>query len=354
MPQFLIVKASSLGDIIQAFPVVNYLKHKFPDATVDWVVESSFAELVKAHPDIHEAIAIDTRQWRKYPCSFQTWKAIAAIKKEIQKKEYDVVFDLQGNTKSGMMTFFAKAKVKVGLAWKSVSEKPNLLFTHQRFNFTPSGTIQEDYLHIVQQFFHDPAPFECSSIQLKLTMEQQHIFQEIQNKIKPLSGTHRKIMVCPGSAWPNKQMSQEALIDFLELLNQQTPSHFVLAWGSASEYVLAQSIHQYFPEHSSLLPRMPLPVLQNLMDEMDLVIAVDSLPLHLAGTTHTATFSIFGPSQAQKFKPQGTQHVALQGQCPYGRTFKKRCPILRTCPTGACIKSLTGKALFDFFLEHEK
>jgi heptosyltransferase-1 len=85
------------------------------------------------------------------------------------------------------------------------------------------------------------------------------------------------------------------------------------------------------------------------MDSVDLVVAMDSLPLHLAGTTKVKTFSVFGASLASKFKPAGKKHLTLQGHCPYGRVFEKRCPILRTCPTGACIRSLTGKAVFNAF-----
>ncbi len=340
----LVVKASSLGDIIQTFPTVNYLKNKFPQATIDWVVESSFAELVQAHPDIDNVIVIDTKQWRKHPFSIYTWKSIAAIRNKIQNKSYDIVFDLQGNMKSGLMTFFSKSKVKVGLAWKSISEIPNLLFTHQRYNFTTSGNICEDYLYIVQQFFHDASPFQTTPIKLKLTSEQQKILE----KIKQTTSAPSEIMICPGSAWPNKQLSQQALIEFLHLLHRHKPSHFLLVWGSSSEYEYTQTLHQHFPNHSIVLPKVPLPVLQNYMDEMDLVIAVDSLPLHLAGTTRTSTFSIFGASKAQKFKPQGSQHIAMQGKCPYSRQFKKDAQYYAPAQRVPASNSPTPKALLIF------
>ena len=81
------------------------------------------------------------------------------------------------------------------------------------------------------------------------------------------------------------------------------------------------------------------------MAEMDLVLAVDSLTLHLAGTTSTKTFSVFGPSAAE-YQPEGERHQTYQGKCPYGRLFEKRCPVLRTCSTGACTRGIEGKQLF--------
>jgi heptosyltransferase-1 len=71
----------------------------------------------------------------------------------------------------------------------------------------------------------------------------------------------------------------------------------------------------------------------------------------LAGSTSTPTYSIFGASSAQKYKPIGTCHKAFQGECPYGKTFEKRCDILRTCKTGACIKQLQGEQLFNHFFD---
>jgi len=65
MMRILVVKTSSLGDIIQAFPVLDYLKQCQPSCEIDWVVEHPFAELVSSHPLIHQAIVIETKKWRK-------------------------------------------------------------------------------------------------------------------------------------------------------------------------------------------------------------------------------------------------------------------------------------------------
>jgi heptosyltransferase-1 len=350
MQKFLIIKTSSLGDIIQTFPTANYLRQKFPTATIDWVVEYPFSELVAANPDIKEVIVVNTKQWRKNFWSVQTWKEMGEVKRKIRGKDYDVIFDVQGNGKSGLITFFSIGKAKVGFGWKTVHEKLNLLFTNQKFNPQTKANIRDDYLGVVQAFFNDNTPFLPITHTLKLSLEQQALLEGVHKKMSTLKSPQPKIMVCPGSAWPNKQLTQEALLDFLHRLHKYASPLFVLVWGSRAEQEWAQVIHQDFPVGSLLMERLPLPVLQNLMDEMNLVIAMDSLPLHLAGTTRAATFSIFGPSLAQKFKPQGIQHAALQGQCPYNRQFEKRCPILRSCPTGACIKTLTGDAVFNSFL----
>jgi len=130
--RILIVKTSSLGDILHAFPILDYLKEHFPKARVDWVVERPFAELICRHPLVRQTLLIDTRAWRK-----NLWRgreAIGAFKRELQQITYDWLFDLQGNCKSGLITYLARAKEKVGFGKATVPEWPNLLVTKRRYN----------------------------------------------------------------------------------------------------------------------------------------------------------------------------------------------------------------------------
>ena len=122
-----------------------------------------------------------------------------------------------------------------------------------------------------------------------------------------------------------------------------------MIWGNPTEKEIAEELVVALPQQCSLINKVSLPSLQNLMTQVDLVLAMDSLPLHLAGTTTTPTYSIFGASSANKYKPVGERHEAFQGSCPYGKKFERRCNILRKCKTGACIKQLEGRQLFDHF-----
>lgn len=342
--KILIIKTSSLGDIIHAFTTVQYLRSKFPSAQIDWVVEKPFAEIVKAHPAVNNVYCVDTKAWRKRFFNREHIAQIRSFVKNLRGHHYDVAFDLQGNSKSGLICFMTRAKAKVGFGSKTVSEWPNRLFTNQTFDPPPGNNIRSDNLFLAQSFFKDLFPFKDRGVLLKIQPEQQLYIQKI---LESLNGKKAKVMVCPGSAWKNKQVTREALADFLKRLQQHLDCYFLFIWGTPDEKKWVMELQALFSDTSVVLDRMPLPVLQNLMDKMDQVIAMDSLPLHLAGTTSVSTFSVFGPSLSAKYKPEGVQHLSLQGICPYGRTFVKRCPILRTCPTGSCIRDLSGQAIFD-------
>ncbi len=334
----LIVKTSSLGDIIHTFAAVDYLKNRFPKAEIDWVVENPFAELVRGHPDIDRVLTIESKKWRKNPFKKENRQQIAQFRKRLRETDYDLLFDFQGNVKSSFITFFACAQKKVGFGWKSVPEWPNGLFTRKKINPPTGGNIREDYLAIVQGYFKDEHPFSPRPITLKLdSLQLQKLTTLFARPIKP-------ILVCPSAAWPNKCLSESTLRKVLERLNQ-APYWFI--WGNPAERELAARLAAHFPE-SAVLERLSLPLLQHVMARCKLVVAMDSLPLHLCGTTPTPSLSFFGPSSSAKYRPLGEQHRSIQGKCPYQVRFEKRCPQLRSCQTGSCLKEESNLTL-DLF-----
>lgn len=333
--KILIVKTSSLGDIIQAFPVLDELHRRFPTAQIDWAVEALFAPIVAAHPLVHRAIPLDMKRR----------KNLYAALKELRKESYDLVFDLQGNCKSGLITALSRGKTKVGYDFHSVREWPNILATHVRFFVSKEQNVRLYYLQLLEKFFKTPLSTEIEGVRFKIEESEQQKVAAILAQVPP----GMKILVCPGSKWANKQLKKETWIAFLQKIEDAS---FFFSWGDEAERKLSETIAQEL-KHAYLVEKLPLPTWQNLMNEMDLVIAVDSSALHLCGTTKTPSFSIFGPTSSSVFKPIGEKHLAFQGPCPYGRTFDKQCPILRNCPTGACIKEIDPENLFKYFQLHK-
>lgn len=339
---FLILKTSSLGDILHAFPALSYLRQKFPLCEISWVVEAPFAELVSSHPDVNHVITLNSKQWRKELKKGKTWSDVKIFIKKLREKKYDVVFDLQGNVKSSLILALLRAKEKVGFGRKSVHEWPNLFFTSFKANPPVGVNIREDNLFLLQSYFSDPLSYKEKGVSLRLSESEKTLLDEILEKNK----SPYPVLVCPGAFWPNKKASPETLISILkEVQSKKAAARFLFAWGSNEEKKFVEELKGSFSE-SFLLPKLSLPLLQNLMGNMKLVVAMDSLPLHLAGTTKTKTFSLFGPSSGKKFAPAGENHIFFQGYCPYKMTFHKRCTELRRCKTGECIKKMDEESLF--------
>ncbi|HEX2580004.1 MAG TPA: glycosyltransferase family 9 protein [Rhabdochlamydiaceae bacterium] len=337
---FLIVKTSSIGDVIQTFPVLEYLKQKFPTATIDWVIEKEYLSLVQSHPLVRHAIPFSSRTWRKALLPLSTWKEMKGFTSFLRKEQYDVLFDLQGNTKSGLITGLAKAKTKVGLGRKSVAEFPNLLATKQKIEVDASLQVQLRYLQVIQKFYSDNTTFIPQGVDLKLLPEEE-------GRLEALKIAHRpKIMIACGSRWPNKKLAENTLEELLGKIAQQEDPYFYFIGGSSQEKKEADHLHDRFPK-SQAVGGLSFALWQALMREMDLVLAVDSAALALCGMTKTPSLSFFGPSLASVYKPLGDHHTAWQGSCPYGQKFTPRCPLLRTCKTGACLKSVTSEQLLE-------
>jgi heptosyltransferase-1 len=104
----LIVKLSSLGDVVHAMPAVQDILVAYPHAKIDWVVESGFVPLVQRCAGVDTVIAADLRRWRKSPFSEQTRAEWRAFKTQLQAQSYDAVIDLQGLIKSALVSWQAR------------------------------------------------------------------------------------------------------------------------------------------------------------------------------------------------------------------------------------------------------
>lgn len=103
MKKILIVKTSSLGDVIHGLPVVSDIRLHFPGALIDWVVEEPYAPLVALHPAVRHTISVALRRWRRTLLSGATWKEIIEFRQRVGAELYDAVIDLQGLVKSAVM-----------------------------------------------------------------------------------------------------------------------------------------------------------------------------------------------------------------------------------------------------------
>jgi heptosyltransferase-1 len=175
MDKILVVKTSALGDIVHTYPVIDYLRKKFPHAQIDWVVEAPFAGLVQSHPAVNRVLTVATKQWRKKIFSRETFQSIGKFRKQLQNVHYDVVFDFQGNIKSGLIVSLANSPIKVGFGKQTVPEWPNLLFTNRHINPAISENIRHDYLSLAASFFNDAIPTENSHVILKISIEEQTV-----------------------------------------------------------------------------------------------------------------------------------------------------------------------------------
>lgn len=108
--RILLVKTSSLGDVVHNLPVASDITRHVPDVAIDWVVEESFAEIPRLHPAVRRVIPVAVRRWRKKAFAPATWREIASVRRHLREKPYDVILDSQGLLKSALIASQARGK----------------------------------------------------------------------------------------------------------------------------------------------------------------------------------------------------------------------------------------------------
>ena len=140
--RILLVKTSSLGDVIHNLPVASDLRRQFPEAVIDWCVEESFADIPRMHPAIAEVIPVVIRRWRKSLFSASTWHEIKRFRKQLGQTKYDAVLDTQGLIKSGLITFFTQGRC-YGYAAEVAREPLASYFYDKTFVIPPNAHAVE-------------------------------------------------------------------------------------------------------------------------------------------------------------------------------------------------------------------
>ncbi|MEI8329442.1 MAG: glycosyltransferase family 9 protein, partial [Chlamydiia bacterium] len=198
-----------------------------------------------------------------------------------------------------------------------------------------------------QTFFEDTSVFQPKGVSLVLP-EIERVRLESMAPINP-STTQPIFMVALGSQWQNKQLSDETAVKLLHHIHSVYQARFIFIYYGLQEKIRVSRLAESFLDAATIIGDVSLEFLQAFMQKSDGVICADSAVLHLAASAGVPTFTVFGPSSARVYKPLGALHIAVQGTCPYNKTFVKRCSRLRSCETGACIKEVDLSVVFASF-----
>jgi heptosyltransferase-1 len=176
--RLLIVRLGSMGDIIHTLPAATALRQAFPAATIGWVVEERWAELLctlptprsgrrsPQRPLVEKIHTVDTTKWRRSPFSSQTWERIAAALSELRAIRYEVAVDFQGAARSALIARWSKAPITYGMA-QPRENVASMLYTRQVIargahvveqNLSLAETVAQQTLNMTQvEFPHDEA-----------------------------------------------------------------------------------------------------------------------------------------------------------------------------------------------------
>jgi heptosyltransferase I len=319
----LIIKASALGDISHALPVLDCLKGAFPAIEIDWVVEESFRGLLEGNPQLSELHTVRTRLWRSRLFAADTWRELAKLKETLRSRDYDLVFDLQGDLNSGVICWLTGCADRIGFEKCDAKESLNAMFTTRRIPLRRQDQQATDRcLRLVS------VPFAKDYREKRLTSTVCTSSEDDANAEALLATLSDGLVVlfqC-GSSWPTKLWSEKSWTELGRALLERFPdATILLPWESEDEHAAVTGIAQGIGVGSRVLDRHTLKGLSALLKRVDLVVGGDSGPLHLAAALGTPTVSFYRATDGRVSAPRGDQHVVVQSPMHCTRCLRIRC-----------------------------
>ncbi|MDP1733913.1 MAG: lipopolysaccharide heptosyltransferase I [Sulfuritalea sp.] len=285
--RILLIKTSSLGDVVHNLPVVTDLRRKYPGAGIDWVVEESFADIARLHPGIRRVIPVALRRWRKSLLAPGTWQEMRAFRSTLQEENYDLAIDTQGLLKSALITRMARGK-RCGYDASSAREPMAVRFYDATFEVPRN-------LHAVERnrrLAALAAGYTASSAPdygIAVACPRSGI-PGTQSEPAPTHDQGSAILLTATSR-DDKLWSEDNWIAAGHALHQHGLTCLLPA-GSAAERERATKIAQAIPG-AVALPPLSLPELATQLADSRIVIGVDTGLVHLAAALGRPTLALF-------------------------------------------------------------
>ncbi|MCR4302330.1 MAG: lipopolysaccharide heptosyltransferase I, partial [Sulfuricaulis sp.] len=280
--RLLIIKTSSLGDVIHNLPVISDIVAQSPDAEIDWVVEESFAEIPRMHPRVRQVIPVCLRRWRRRILNPGSWHDLARFRRELQSETYDMVLDTQGLLKSAWLARQAHGTT-CGQDRTSAREPLAAFFYHRRFQVAHGRHAIVRNRDLAAQALGYTMPTTPPDYGLQAP-EVKFSFNVPSKFVLALHATARA-----SKRWPTRHWS---------VLGQELESRgikLLLPWGNPEEKRHARVIAQYL-ENATVLPSLNLRELAALMDRAQAIVGVDTGLVHLAAALGRPTVAIYTDS----------------------------------------------------------
>ncbi len=341
MLKVLIVKTSSMGDIIHTLPALTDASLALKNVTFDWVVESGFAEIPAWHPAVKRVISCDLRKWRKSPFACLKEGTGKKFIKALRDESYDCVIDAQGLIKSALITRLARGRRR-GPNQESAREGAAALFYHDTYTVPQA---QHAVVRMRQLFA------QALGYSLPLLPPDYGIRSEF-----PLSCDESAILFLHGTTWTTKHWPTEYWQQ-LALLVSKAGFRVMLPWGNETERERAERILAYCKEKAcvilpQVLPKLSLREITSYIAKAKGIVAVDTGLGHMAAALAVPTVSLYGPTDPLLTGAYGPAQFHLKSSLScspcLGRECKKGQNFARNPP---CFESLTPEVVWRTLTE---
>ena len=294
--KLLIIKTSSLGDVIHCLPVIHDIRAHFPNAQIDWVVEEAFADIPRMHTGVNRAYTVAMRHWRNELFNLKTWEAIAAFKKIIKQTQYDAVIDCQGLLKSALIckqTLTTIKGEKHGYDKHSIREPIASQFYEKKYaiSYNQHAVTRNRTLCAMSLNYALPTNAPDYGI-AKLGISTLNSLPASRMDIG-LQGIKLSnyIIALHGTSRDSKLWSIENWVDLGRALAEKN-LNLALPWANEAEQARANAIASQL-KNATVLPKLSIAQIASVISQAQAAIGVDTGLCHLAAALNISTIAIY-------------------------------------------------------------
>lgn len=331
LKKILIIKPSSLGDVIHALPVAAVLKEKVPEADIDWVIGAGYEELLDGNPAVNRAITFNRRLLQ----GGNGFRNLINFVGQLRRERYDLVIDLQGLLRSSLMAFACRSGARLGFA--NAREGASLFYTDR-------VAVPDLSIHAVDRYL-----LTLKSIGIKnpgapgfdIVLEERHHKEAISLLEEFCIGEGEGfVAIAPSARWLTKRWPAENFVHLANKINNEVGLKTVFIGTKDEEAVLAGHIDKLFLKNLSF-GRTSIKGLAALSKRARLLVTNDSGPMHIAAAVGTPAAAIFGPTDPLRTGPYGRVHRVITAGVECAPCLKRECADVK------CLAGLSVDAVFD-------
>jgi heptosyltransferase-1 len=328
--KILIVKPSSLGDVVHSLPFLNAIRERFPSSEIHWVIAKGLEDLLTGHPMIDRVWIINKDMWKKLSYIRDSLRELRIFMKAIKEEKYDMVVDLQGLLRSGIIAMSTGSPLRVG--FQEAREGSRFFYTHMIRGGRDVHAVDR-YLKIAAFLgcdidgicFPMPLSFE-SSVQAGISLPADYA------------------AIAPGARWGTKRWPPEKFGRLASLLPLNT-----VVVGSRGDMDYAKKVLDLSKGKAiSLAGKTTLKALIEVIRGARFFISNDSGPMHIAAALGIPVFAIFGPTDPERTGPYGKGHTVIRQDISCAPCFKRTCNDLR------CMTSISASKVLKTIKEREQ
>ncbi len=291
--RILIVKLSSIGDVVHTLPTLAAIRRALPEAEISWAVEKSAAEILRGNSLLTNLIEVDTRGLRREKSLIGKWRCLRQQSNDLRAQKFEVAIDFQGLLKSGLIARFSGASERIGFDRENLREPASRWLLTKTVRVPVTIHVIEKNLYLAEEALQIRIPINPQDYEFPIATANEH--QSEAASIISKTGENF-VILNPGGGWRTKLWAAEKFGALADRIFTELNLKSVINFGPGEE-ILAERVQAASQTGQIVAASLSLKGFYELSKRAALYVGGDTGPTHLAVAAGTPVVGIFGPTE---------------------------------------------------------